>query len=127
MRSVAVGYILWALFGVLGIHRFYCGRILTGVLWFFTAGLLGIGWLVDMFLIPSMVREANLREPPLFGPPAVGGGYGVQAAYCGSPAVAAAYRVIYCTHCGGPMQVPAGAAGRQYACPSCRTVLEVPG
>lgn len=55
-----LGYILW-LFGFTGSHRFYYGRPVTGTIWFFTLGLLGIGWLIDLFLIPSMNREADLR------------------------------------------------------------------
>ena len=55
-----VGYILW-IFGFTGAHRFYYGRPISGTIWFFTLGLLGIGWLIDLFLIPSMDREADLR------------------------------------------------------------------
>ena len=55
-----VGYILW-IFGFTGAHRFYYGKPVTGTIWFFTLGLLGIGWLIDVFLIPSMDREADLR------------------------------------------------------------------
>ncbi len=56
----SVGYILW-IFGFTGAHRFYYGRPISGTIWFFTLGLLGVGWLVDLFLIPSMDREADLR------------------------------------------------------------------
>ncbi|AMG29756.1 NINE protein [Grimontia hollisae] len=59
-HSKVVGYILW-IFGFLGAHRFYYGKPVTGTIWFFTLGLLGIGWLIDLFLIPSMDREADLR------------------------------------------------------------------
>ena len=55
-----IGYILW-LFGFTGSHRFYYGKPLTGTLYFFTFGLLGIGWLIDLFLIPAMDRQADLR------------------------------------------------------------------
>ncbi len=55
-----VGYVLW-IFGFTGSHRFYYGRPISGTIWFFTLGLLGIGWLIDLFLIPSMDREADLR------------------------------------------------------------------
>ena len=59
-HSKVIGYILW-IFGFMGSHRFYFGRPLSGTLWFFTLGLLFIGWIVDLFLIPSMDREASLR------------------------------------------------------------------
>ena len=54
------GYLLW-LFGFTGSHRFYYGKPITGTIWFFTLGLLFIGWLIDLFLIPSMDRQADLR------------------------------------------------------------------
>ena len=56
----SIGYILW-IFGFLGAHRFYFGRPVSGTIWFFTFGLLGVGWLIDLFLIPSMDRQADLR------------------------------------------------------------------
>jgi TM2 domain-containing membrane protein YozV len=55
-----VGYILW-LFGFTGSHRFYYGKPVTGTIWFFTLGLFLIGWIIDLFLIPSMDRKADLR------------------------------------------------------------------
>jgi TM2 domain-containing membrane protein YozV len=58
-----MGYVLW-LFGFTGAHRFYYGRPVTGTIWLFTLGLLGIGWLIDLFLIPSMDRSADLRYRP---------------------------------------------------------------
>lgn len=59
-HSLVLGYALW-LFGITGAHRFYYGRPVTGTIWFFTLGLLGIGWLVDAFLIPRMDRSADRR------------------------------------------------------------------
>ncbi len=56
----SIGYILW-IFGFTGSHRFYYGKSFSGIIYFFTLGLLGIGWLIDIFLIPSMDREADLR------------------------------------------------------------------
>ncbi|WP_164102190.1 TM2 domain-containing protein [Candidatus Laterigemmans baculatus] len=58
-----IGYIFWIL-GFTGAHRFYFGRPLTGILWFFTGGLLLIGWIVDLFLIPSMADVASRRYAP---------------------------------------------------------------
>ena len=56
----SVGYILW-LFGFTGSHRFYFGKPISGTIYFFTFGLLGIGWIIDLFLIPSLDRQADLR------------------------------------------------------------------
>jgi TM2 domain-containing membrane protein YozV len=56
----SVGFILWV-FGFTGAHRFYFGKPISGTIYFFTLGLLGVGWLVDLFLIPSMDRQAAIR------------------------------------------------------------------
>ena len=58
-KSSGWAYLFWltCLVGVCGIHRFYLGRYVTGVIWLLTFGLLGIGQIVDLFLINSMVRE----------------------------------------------------------------------
>lgn len=62
-HSLLVGYVTW-LFGFFGAHRFYFGKPVTGTIWFFTLGLLFVGWVVDLFLIPSMEREAERRYVP---------------------------------------------------------------
>lgn len=59
-HSKTIGYVLW-IFGFTGSHRFYYGKPVTGLIWFLTLGLLGIGWIVDLFLIPGMDRKADLR------------------------------------------------------------------
>jgi TM2 domain-containing membrane protein YozV len=59
-HSKLFGYLLW-IFGFTGSHRFYYGRPISGTIWFFTLGLLGIGWLIDLFLIPSMDRAADAK------------------------------------------------------------------
>jgi TM2 domain-containing membrane protein YozV len=59
-HSKLIGYLLW-IFGFLGAHRFYYGRPISGTLYFFTLGLLFIGWIIDLFLIPSMDRAADQR------------------------------------------------------------------
>ncbi len=56
----SIGYILW-IFGFTGSHRFYYGKPITGTIWFFTLGLFFIGWIIDLFLIPSMDRLADFR------------------------------------------------------------------
>ncbi|MFZ7128641.1 MAG: TM2 domain-containing protein [Desulfobacterales bacterium] len=59
-HSLMMGYILW-LFGFLGSHRFYYGKPVSGTVYFFTLGLLFIGWIVDLFLMPSLERRAERR------------------------------------------------------------------
>jgi len=63
MRSTPISYLLWllGLVGVCGIHRFYNGKWITGLLWLLTGGLLFIGQLVDLILIPMMTTRANHR------------------------------------------------------------------
>ncbi|RJP35916.1 MAG: NINE protein [Phycisphaerales bacterium] len=121
MRSVALAYILWIPpMGLLGLHRFYCGRVWTGVLWLVTGGCFLIGWIVDAFILPGMVRTTNLErrvevhEQRLAGMPP------------GALPAAEGHRVIYCTRCGSAMQVPVGSGGRRFHCPSCHTVIAAP-
>ena len=59
-HSIILGYIAWA-FGIFGAHRFYYGKPITGVIWAFTLGVLFVGWIVDIFLIPAMDEECNQR------------------------------------------------------------------
>jgi TM2 domain-containing membrane protein YozV len=59
-HSLLIGYVLW-IFGFMGSHRFYYGRSISGTIYFFTLGLLFIGWIVDLFLIPGMDRSADVR------------------------------------------------------------------
>ena len=65
MNRVGMSYVLWVagLLGVAGLHRFYNGKIVTGSIWLFTGGLLGIGQFVDLFLLPGMAeeREAEIK------------------------------------------------------------------
>ena len=59
-HSLGVGYLLW-IFGFLGAHRFYFGRPVSGTVYFFTLGLLFIGWIVDLFLMPGLEASADRR------------------------------------------------------------------
>ena len=62
-HSVLIGYLLW-IFGFTGSHRFYYGKTVSGAIWFGTMGLFGVGWLVDLVLIPRMARQANQKFLP---------------------------------------------------------------
>ena len=59
-HSKLIGYILW-IFGFTGSHRFYYGHPISGTIYFFTLGLFFIGWIIDLFLIPSLDRQASIR------------------------------------------------------------------
>lgn len=63
MNSVGTAYVLWLgmLLGVSGLHRLYNGKIVSGLLWMFTLGLFGFGQFIDLFLIPGMVEDHNLK------------------------------------------------------------------
>jgi hypothetical protein len=69
MRNTGTAYLFWftCLLGFSGIHRFYTGKYLSGVIWLFTFGLFGIGQLVDLALIPGMVEDKNLKYKMLHG------------------------------------------------------------
>jgi len=58
-HSVLMRYILW-IFGFTGSEWFYYGKPVWGTIYFFTLGILGIGWFLHLFLITSMAREAGL-------------------------------------------------------------------
>ena len=64
MYSTFIAYILWFLsgFGALGFHRFYLGKIPSGLLWMFTGGLGMFGAIYDFFTLPGQVRDANIQK-----------------------------------------------------------------
>ncbi len=62
-HNLMIGYLIW-IFGFLGAHRFYFGKPISGTIYFFTLGLFFIGWIVDLFLLPSMDKEADIRFTP---------------------------------------------------------------
>ena len=52
-KSFVAVLILCVLLGSLGIHRFYAGRIVTGILMILTLGGLGIWTLIDLIMIAT--------------------------------------------------------------------------
>lgn len=64
MKSKEIAYVLWLLgiFGVLGLHIFYFGKIGIRLLWLFTGGVLGVGLLIDLFTLGSQLDQYNTQE-----------------------------------------------------------------
>lgn len=80
-KSLTVAYVLWVMFGMLGVHRFYLGKNSTGlvmllltviggftmifIIGFFLIGTSAIWWLVDAFQMPGMVRSSSAASTPV--------------------------------------------------------------
>jgi len=59
-HSKLIGYLL-LIIGFTGAHRFYYGKNITGIIWLLTGGIFGIGWIIDIFLIPRIADNADLK------------------------------------------------------------------
>ena len=59
-KSRAVSLVLCVFVGIFGVHYFYVGKIGMGILYLLTAGLFGIGWLVDVIrIIAGTFRDVD--------------------------------------------------------------------
>lgn len=58
-----VAFFLCLFFGYFGVHRFYVRKMGTGILWLFTFGFGGIGWLVDLVMILLGAFRDNMGQP----------------------------------------------------------------
>ncbi len=60
-RDTGLAYVLWlaSFVGLSGLHRFYLGRWVSGLIWLFTGGLCLVGTVVDAFMLPRMVDDVN--------------------------------------------------------------------
>lgn len=66
MNSKGIAWLLWALAWMLpGAHRFYLGKPLSGFFFFITYNFLGMGLLMDAFMLNDMVDAANARDQRL--------------------------------------------------------------
>lgn len=59
MKSKTTAYLLWFFLGWLSAHRFYLGKTGSGILYLFTFQLLGVGWIIDLFILGGMVDRYN--------------------------------------------------------------------
>lgn len=58
-KEIWVAYLLCIPFGILGLHQFYLRKPLWGVLYFFTGGLVIVGWLYDLVTLVDQVDTYN--------------------------------------------------------------------
>ena len=71
-KSKGVAFVLCIFLGYLGVHRFYAGKTFSGVLYLFTGGLVGFGWLYDIFAIatdrfmPVVSHHSPMMQSPSF-------------------------------------------------------------
>jgi len=63
MKSLCFAYVLWLVLGWCGAHRFYLGFRTSGLVYMFTLGVCGVGWVVDFFRLPRLFEE--VRAPLL--------------------------------------------------------------
>lgn len=59
MKSKFVAYLLWFFLGLLGVHKFYLGKIGMGIVYLFTGGFFTIGWFIDLFTLSTQVDAYN--------------------------------------------------------------------
>ena len=59
MKSKGTAYLLLIFFGYLGIHKFYLGKTLIGIIYLLTGGLFFIGVLYDLFTLGNQVDVYN--------------------------------------------------------------------
>ena len=75
-KSKAVAYLLWLFFGAFSAHRFYAGQTKSAVVRLIMLfvpvigwAILALLWLLDLFLIPGMINERNLKTiDMIYGP-----------------------------------------------------------
>jgi len=52
-KTKLVALLLCIFLGTIGVHRFYVGKIGTGIVWLLTGGVFGIGWIIDIIKIAT--------------------------------------------------------------------------
>jgi TM2 domain-containing membrane protein YozV len=57
-----IAWLLLTFLGIFGVHRFYLGKWITGIIWLCTGGFFLIGYLYDFLNLNEMVSEKNLLQ-----------------------------------------------------------------
>jgi len=58
-KDYTVSWILLTFLGIFGIHRFYLGKWITGLIWLLTGGLILLGLLYDLWTLNEQIDEVN--------------------------------------------------------------------
>ena len=57
-----VGWVLLTFLGLLGIHRMYMGKWISGIIYLLTGGVLGLGILYDLWTLNDQITILNSRR-----------------------------------------------------------------
>ena len=60
--NYTIAWVLLTFLGFFGIHRFYQGKIGTGLLYLFTLGLFGVGVIYDYWTLNDQLSQRNSEE-----------------------------------------------------------------
>lgn len=58
-KDYTLGWILLTFLGIFGVHRFYLGKWITGLIWLLTGGLFLLGLLYDLWTLNEQIDEIN--------------------------------------------------------------------
>ena len=58
-KGYTLSWIFLTFLGLFGIHRFYLGKWISGIIWLFTGGLFLFGLLYDLWTLNEQVDEVN--------------------------------------------------------------------
>ena len=62
LKSSTAAWVLFFCLGLVGGHRFYLGKIGTGVLFALTGGVFLVGWVVDLFTLSGQIKQVNAQR-----------------------------------------------------------------
>jgi TM2 domain-containing membrane protein YozV len=61
-KNFTLAWVLLTFLGIFGLHRFYLGKWLTGILYLFTLGLFGIGIIYDYWTLNEQISAQNTER-----------------------------------------------------------------